>query len=230
MSNDQVPTKSDIKSKGGKLKTSSSMKLLNSPVKRGTSPDGNISKKPKENPKSEELIAEQTSSGEAISEFQVDIYSDDMEDQTDEEVVVKDADGNPMNVEIGYLPSLIRKDDSGQIVQIEIIDNDPKKTTKVDVIQLNSLPDLDSIEPNQSVDNVEVLPASYECSTSTVSTQPSSYECSTSTSTPSVEEYNLIEDGNKPSKNRDQRNLKKTHLKSKLKRLGMLPVANFEDT
>lgn len=176
---------------------------FNSPSKRGSSPRGNRSKKSKANLVADDLMAELAGTSKEIDEFQVDIYPE--EEESEEEVVVKNADGTPMDVQIGCLPSLIRTDDTGQIVQIEIIDKNPqKKPTKVDVIQLNSLPDLDSIEP-----------------------QPGP-ECSTSTASPVVEEYALT-DNDKPSKDRPK-SQKKTHPKSKFKSMGMLPVANFEDS
>ncbi|CAH2057051.1 unnamed protein product, partial [Iphiclides podalirius] len=208
----QQKIKSDIKSKPGKLKRSSPTKPHNSPNKRRPSPKGNKGKRTKANTEKGGNNAETSGNKDIeMNESRMEILPEGTELPDDD--VVECTDEGSGNVAISSLPPLRRTGNIGPTVVIEVLDECGKKAKgkgkgqgkRVVANRQSGLPDLDALFP------AETSNAHGECSTST-----------------HVEEYDLTADDEGKKKTNDRpRKLKKTHLKSKFKRMGMLPVANF---
>ncbi|CAK1590924.1 unnamed protein product [Parnassius mnemosyne] len=222
----QSSKKSDIKSKPGKVKTNSPTKpqACKSPKKRRASPKSSNAKKPKSNPEKQEverIIKEEKDDSkendDQLEEYHVEIVPEEKNEFSDdeEEDFGKIGEENEVDIEIESLPSFIRTEDNGQVFEIEIIDKygrshkSQEENVDRDIALLASLPDI-SMSSDDTVEDATLCPDSEE---------------------------NDDDSGNEDIKNirntKDDppnKNLKKTHLKSKFKRLGMLPVANFDES
>uniref|UniRef100_A0A1E1WV78 Uncharacterized protein n=1 Tax=Pectinophora gossypiella TaxID=13191 RepID=A0A1E1WV78_PECGO len=127
------------------------------------------------------------------------------------------------NLNIDSLPVFIQTEDQSRLIQIEIID----QTNNVNSFNGDMPVIVPSAEPNATVTSNELNKVS-ECSTSTQEQADKARPIVSET----VKDDDLFK---KPSVTRvllkkpDKSLLKKPHLKSKFKRLGMLPVANFNE-
>ncbi|CAG5026587.1 unnamed protein product [Parnassius apollo] len=223
----QNSNKIDIKSKPGKVKTNSPTKpqACKPPNKRVASPKGNNTKKSKSNPEKEReverIIKEEKDDNKEddvnMEEYRVEILPEEKDEISDgnEEDLEQSGEENEVDIEIGSLPSFIRTEDNGQVFEIEIIDKYGRSHTSQeenvdrDIALLASLPDI-SMSSDDTVGDATL------CSDSEENDDDSDNK----------DFNNILNTKQYPPPNK---NLKKTHLKSKFKRLGMLPVANFNE-
>ncbi|XP_068625091.1 uncharacterized protein Pbp45 isoform X2 [Battus philenor] len=225
--------KSKLKTKPGQVKTSSPNKPQ-SQIKRKPSPIGNEHKKSRTDLDGGPIKSEENSNTEV---FHIELFQDDDKEGADDKEEVDDQKKgnvneneelvvrNDVDFEIDSYPAVIRTEQDGQIYEIEIIKGPSKSTgsrdketleeknTKTDIAKL-SLPDLSTIHIDKPAKQSN---PNLNQKTEPVKPDPSQIQ----------EEYKRFQMSHGKRLKRDP---KKTHLKSKLKRLGVLPVANFEDS
>lgn len=116
------------------------------------------------------------------------------------------SENEPVHIQMESLPPLTTTEHEGQLYEIEVID------------QINRTQDTKS--------RLKMADMSKQLAGSSLQ------ECgeSSSSAPPTVKTKQATSDGTVTLKKKEKRDQKKTALKSKFKRLGMLPVANFDDT
>lgn len=127
-----------------------------------------------------------------------------------------------INIEIDALPIFIRTETADKTVEIEIIDNYQQKTTNKKETKKQSLHGLDADL------TISKIP-SKNSDTNNTKTETDMAEIS---KMPKIKDDHVFKKPNEMPvlKKTEKREQRKTILKSKFKRLGILPVANFEDT
>ncbi|XP_045455728.1 snRNA-activating protein complex subunit 1-like [Melitaea cinxia] len=231
--------KSDLKAPTGKIKSGSPTKPITNSRKRKTEP------KTRKRKRKETKNLEKTK--EEIIDASVDLNVEDFQKG-------KAFDGSLENniridereLKMESLPSKIQTEDHGQLIEIEIIDNVPEKdVNKNNNSNINETKTFDgSLENNIRIDErelrMESLPSKIQTENhgrlieieiiDNVPEKDVNEKNNTSIDEISEDDTNTLT----PSKRKrntiiKKRGYKRTKLKSKFKKMGMLPVANFKE-
>ncbi|XP_050355888.1 uncharacterized protein LOC126777067 isoform X1 [Nymphalis io] len=208
MAKESPKKKSDLKDAIGKIKTGSPTKPVTTPRKRKAEPKTR-KKKCKEAPKPRETTDVADNIDIDLDAFQKGVFVDNIAEEFGMEIV------NQKNLKIEDLPETSQTESKGRLIEIEIID-ETKKT---------------NINENESTGQ-----SSQDSGTKCEDAKPTSGANKKSKSIKRkrrddmpVEIHSFGIPGPNKTRTKTPRDLKRTKLKSKFKRMGMLPVANFNE-
>lgn len=228
--------KPEIKTKAGKVKRGSPTKPLTtgSPKKRNvpqkTGKKKNATRKTPNSSTNIQLLEQHNTEIGAnfnLEDFgKVTIRENDTEEEIKIEVTDPDTQSQDINIKIDTLPVLIKTAGEGRYVQIEFIDeyvdpNDGDRVTEKERDGESNEPNTAFVNEGHEVNETDEPSTSSDARNKVVDN-------------PKVSQRNSRHVFKEPLpvkrlKRPERRDLKKTILKSKFKKMGILPVANFKD-
>ncbi|XP_072948176.1 uncharacterized protein [Epargyreus clarus] len=188
---------------------------------------------PEENPYSKTVhLSEKVT---AINEEEVTVNLEEDKTQNEDTEKVDKENEQELDIQIDTLPVFIRTEDEGQLYEIEIIDS-MKNASKPSILEKRKI---DKKESDKKMDALKMISLMPGLTIKKIDKSKQLEEPSTSTANDFADITEIKEEIQKrlekdgPFKmpgipQPEKRDLKRVHLQSKFKKLGMLPIANFE--